>query len=543
MNYLNKNKSLRAASLFALALLASCSLPPSAQRSDEPAIPEPILELTTASQPPHCEPEDALADRWLQDPATAEQYLPAPRHADVWARIEEGFELPKQSNKRIAAQKQWFLRNTDYMDRVSRRAARYLHYVVTELEDADMPMELALLPIVESAFDPFAYSHGRASGMWQFIGATGKRYGMKQNWWYDGRRDIVASTAGAIAYLKDLHQEFDGDWLLALAAYNTGEGNVRKAIRRNKRAGKPADFWNLRLPRETRMYVPRLLAVAELLQQRTQNGQVFNPIADEAYFSIVQTDSQLDLAQAAALGDLDMEEIYLLNPGLNRWATPPDGPHRLLIPAKNAGLFQESLAALPVKERVSWQRYTIRSGDTLSTIARKFNTSVSVVKSANKLRSNRIRVNRSLLIPAAMKSESLYALSDPQRRARKAARAAGNGNKITYQVRSGDSLWSIAKRYQVSVKKLASWNSMVPRDTLREGQTLQIWTTSAPQAATGQMIRKVGYRVRRGDSLSRIAQRFRVGTDDISRWNGIRKSSILRPGQSLTLYVDVRNAI
>ncbi len=528
--------------MFVIAFLGSCSLPPSAELGNEPTIPEPVLTLAAASEPPHCEPEDELADRWLQDPATAEQYLPARKHADLWTRIEQGFEIPKQDNKRIAAQKQWFLRNTDYMDRVSRRAARYLHYVVTELEAANMPMELALLPIVESAFDPFAYSHGRASGMWQFIGATGKRYGMKQNWWYDGRRDIVASTAGAIAYLRDLHEEFNGDWLLALAAYNTGEGNVRKAIRRNKRAGKPTDFWNLRLPRETRMYVPRLLAVAELLQQKKSNGQIFNPIADDAYFAIVQTGSQLDLAQAAALGGLGMEEIYLLNPGLNRWATPPDGPHRLLIPAKKASLFTNSLASLPATERVSWQRYTIRSGDTLSTIARKFNTSVSVIKSANKLGSNRIRVNRSLLIPAAMKKDSQYALSDSQRRARKAARSAGSGSKIQYTVRSGDSLWSIAKRYKVSVEALASWNSMVPRDPLRKGQTLQIWT-SETEANAGQMIRKVGYKVRRGDSLSRIAQRFRVATDDISRWNGIRKSSILRPGQSLTLYVDVRNAI
>lgn len=539
---MHKNKYLGQLSIIILALLASCSLPHSSELGNEPTIPDPVLSLSTASQPPHCEPEDELADRWLQDPATAEQYLPAKKHADLWLRIQQGFELPRQKNKRIAAQKQWFLRNKDYMDRVSRRAARYLHYVVTELEAAEMPMEFALLPIVESAFDPFAYSHGRASGMWQFIGATGKRYGMKQNWWYDGRRDIVASTAGAIAYLKDLQQEFDGDWLLALAAYNTGEGNVRKAIRRNKRAGKPTDFWNLRLPRETRMYVPRLLAVAELLQQKSSNGQIFNPIADDAYFAIVQIGSQLDLAQAAALGGLGMEEIYLLNPGLNRWATPPDGPHRLLVPVKKADLFASSLVNLPATERVSWQRYSIRSGDTLSTIARKFNTSVSVIKSANKLRSNRIRVNRSLLIPAAMKKDSQYALSDSQRRARKVARASGSGRKIQYTVRSGDSLWSIAKRYKVSVKQLASWNSMVPRDPLRKGQTLQIWTT-ATQASAGQMIRKVGYKVRRGDSLSRIAQRFRVATDDISRWNGIRKSSILRPGQSLTLYVDVRNAI
>lgn len=527
-----------------ILLLGACSLPPNTPPpiAEADLIPDPVLELDTAEELPHCLPEDSLAERWLQDPASAQPYLPTDVSSNLWDRIVDGYALPTTENRRIEVEKRWFLRNPDYMDRVSRRAARYLHYVVTELERANMPLELALLPIVESAFDPFAYSHGRASGMWQFISATGKRYGMNQNWWYDGRRDIVNSTAGAIGYLSDLHAEFDGDWLLALASYNTGEGNVRKAIRRNKRAGKPTDFWNLRLPRETRAYVPRLLAVAELLRERDNNGQIFNEILDEPYFAVLDIGSQLDLAQAAALGALETEEIYLLNPGLNRWATPPNGPHRLLIPRNKVEQFQHALQALPKEERVSWQRYTIRSGDTLSTIAQKFKTTVAVIKDANKLRSNRIRVNRTLLIPAALKNDKLYALSDSQRRARKVAAAAGSGKRIRYVVRSGDSLWSIANRHQVSVKQLAAWNGMVPKDTLRKGQSLVIWTRSS-SADSGKMIRKVGYRVRRGDSLYRIAKRFRVATDDITRWNGIQKSSILRPGQALTLYVDVRNAI
>lgn len=531
-------------SLSLLTMLLACKGPTS-QHSPEnadPGIPEPVLALTTSIELPHCEPEDSLAERWLQDPETAKNFLLADVSHNLWDRIIDGYSLPPIANDRIDVQKKWFLRHPDYMDRVSRRAARYLHYVVNELERHNMPMEMAMLPIVESAFDPFAYSHGRASGMWQFISATGKRYDMEQNWWYDGRRDIVASTQGAIAYLSDLHEEFNGDWLLALAAYNTGEGNVRKSIRRNKRAGKPTDFWNLRLPRETREYVPRLLAVAELAKNRGDNNQVFNSIPDQQYFSIIDIESQLDLAQAAALGSLSTEEIYLLNPGLNRWATPPDGPHRLLIPTTSAQQFIASLNALPKDQRVSWQRYQIRSGDTLSTIAQKFNTTVTVIKQANKLRSNRIRVNRMLLIPAALKNPTQYALSDSQRKQRKASKNAGTGKPLLYKVRSGDSLWSIANVHKVSVANLARWNNMVPRDTLRKGQTLKIWSKSQ-QANSSQMIRKVGYRVRKGDSLSRIAQRFKVGTDDITRWNGIRRSSVLRPGQALTLYVDVRNAI
>ncbi|MFK8022240.1 MAG: LysM peptidoglycan-binding domain-containing protein [Pseudomonadales bacterium] len=532
-------------SLIFLIVLSGCNLPTGQQSEDSSGlvIPEPVLDLNAVTDPAHCIPEDSLAEQWLQDPSTASAFLPEDVSRDIWDRIVDGYSLPEIANPRIDVQKKWFLRNADYMDRVSRRASRYLHYVVTELERANMPLELTLLPIVESGFDPFAYSHGRASGMWQFISATGKSYDMKQDWWYDGRRDVIASTQGAINYLSDLHTEFNGDWLLALAAYNTGEGNVRKAIRRNKRAGKPTDFWNLHLPRETREYVPRLLAVAEIAKNRHDNGQVFNKIVDQQYFAVVNIESQLDLAQAAALGGISTEEIYLLNPGLNRWATPPEGPHRLLVPYSNAKQFSASLATLPQEQRVSWQRYVIKEGDTLSTIARKFKTTVAVIKKSNKLRSNRIRVKRKLLIPAALKGASQYPLSDNQRQARKAAKYAGDGKPTLYNVRSGDSLWSVASQHGVSVSSLARWNNMVPRDTLRKGQTLKIWSKIAQQASSRQMIRKVGYRVRSGDSLSQIAQRFNVATADITRWNRINKSNLLRPGQSLTLYVDVRNAI
>ncbi len=503
----------------------------------------PITEATPhADELPYCVPEDNLAEQWLQDPSNAAPFLPAVGQRNLWEDIVGGFQLSAIKHARIQSQKRWFLRNPDYMERVSRRATRYLNYVVNELKHADMPLEIALLPIVESAFDPFAYSHGRASGMWQFIGPTGRQYGMEQNWWYDGRRDVVSSTAGAIAYLTDLHQTFDGDWLLALAAYNTGEGNVKKAIRRNRRAGKPGDFWSLRLPRETRAYVPRLLAVAELLQDRANNGLPFLEIAAEPYFTQVDIGSQLDLAQAAAMAGIDTEEIYLLNPGLNRWATPPDGPHRLLIPTASAEQFKQSLRKLPAEKRVSWQRYTIQRGDTLSVIARRFHTTVGVIKNANRLKSSRIREKQTLLIPAAIKNEQLYSLSEEQRLARKAGNSRGGTQRVNYTVRSGDSLWSIAKRFNVSIRNLAYWNDMVPKDTLRVGQSLTVWTRGA-DIAQSKMIRKVGYKVRRGDSLYRIARRFNLETGDITRWNDITRSSILYPGQRLTLYVDVRNSI
>ena len=187
---------------------------------------------------------------------------------NLWQHAANQFTFEIPDNKRVTAQKNWYLRHPSYMRRVSKRASPFLYHIVEQIEQHDMPMEFVLLPIVESAFDPFAYSHGSAAGMWQFIEGTGKRFGLKQTWWYDGRRDAIASTEAAMKYLAYLHKFFDGNWLHALAAYNSGEGRVRNAIRKNKRLGKPTDFWSLSLPRETRAYVPKLLALADILKNK-----------------------------------------------------------------------------------------------------------------------------------------------------------------------------------------------------------------------------------------------------------------------------------
>ncbi|WP_171901000.1 transglycosylase SLT domain-containing protein, partial [Glaciecola punicea] len=221
---------------------------------------------------------------------------------DLWEKIQYQMTLPiPQNQPRLDAQKNWYLRHPAYMQRVSKRARPFLYHITQRLEQENMPMELALLPIVESAFDPFAYSHGRASGMWQFIPSTGKRFGMKQTWWYDGRRDVIASTEGAIKYLRYLNDMFDGDWLHALAAYNSGEGRVMRAIKKNKRAGKPTDFWSLDLPRETRAYVPKLLALADILKSQDEYNFSWPKIANAPVVEIVDVSSQIDLAVAARM--------------------------------------------------------------------------------------------------------------------------------------------------------------------------------------------------------------------------------------------------
>ncbi len=462
-----------------------------------------------------------------------------PHQSDgLWSVIRAGYRLPEPDNRRVRVERDWFADHPSYLARATARADRYLYFIVQEARKRHMPLELTLLPVVESAFDPFAYSHGQAAGPWQFIPSTGKYFGLQQNWWYDGRRDIVRSTRAALDYLQKLAQRFDGDWLLALAAYNAGGGTVSRAQRANAKRGKPTDFWHLDLPDETTAYVPKLLAVAEIVKDPQRYGVTLHPIADQPYFKIVDVGSQIDLAQAAKLAGISMRELYLLNPAYNRWATAPHGPHTLLVPADDALRFKEGLAALPVDQRVRWRRYQIQRGDSLIAIARDYHTTPAVLRSINHISSNRIIAGHTLLIPspAASNNELAVASSSTNRRQR-----------VNYQVSSGDTLWSIAHQHQVTVSALAKWNHMSPKQTLKIGQTLAIWRdTTAPassQASARKMIRKVHYSVRRGDSLYAIADRFNVSVGQIRDWNdSIDDNQYLQPGDALTLYVDIRKA-
>ncbi len=469
-----------------------------------------------------------------------------PEVGDIWKRIREGFQISHIDHPRIENYRNWYSSNPSYMNRVSERASRYMYGIVEKLDSRGMPLELALLPIVESAFDPFAYSHATASGMWQFMPATGKQYGLKQNYWYDGRRDIEAATNAAIEYLDDLQKSFDGDWLLALAAYNSGAGNVRRAIRRNKRAGKPTDFWSLRLPRETQAYVPQLLALTHLVANPEKYKTTLTPIPNQATYVVVDVDSQIDLAKAAELADISIDDFYLFNPGFSRWATDPDGPHSLLIPVEKADVFTSNLAQYPQDQRVAWDNYKVVSGDSLNRISKRFNTSVDTIKSVNGLRNNLIRVGQQLLIPKATQSADHYVFSAEQRVARKQNQSSGKqgSKKIVHIVTSGDSFWKISRKYNVSVNQLTRWNGLAPRDILKLGQELVVWTSkpvelSAQQRQGNKFIRTIAYQVRRGDSLARIADKFNLSVADIVQWNSINVKKYLQPGQRLKLKVDV----
>jgi membrane-bound lytic murein transglycosylase D len=466
----------------------------------------------------------------------------------LWNHMRAGFVLESgMDQQRTQNELDWYSSHRDYLARVMDRAEPFLDYILVEAEKRHLPSEMVLLPIVESAFQPFAYSHGRAAGLWQFIPSTGKIYGLKQDWWYDGRRDIHASTQAALDYLENLGQRFNGDWLLALAAYNAGSGNVRRAIRENERRGKATDFWHLNLPRETQAYVPKLLALKEIITNPGLYDVSLHCIPLAPGFKVVDAGAQIDLALAAELADIDTETLYMYNPAFNRWATPPDGPHQLILPTEAALIFEQNLKALPDDQRLSWKRHPIGKGETLSQIAVKYRTTVEQLRKVNKIRGNNIRAGHHLLIPVASRDRSAYSLSASQRRQTTQNISRGdNKTKVSHTVQPGESFWQISRAYNVNMQALAKWNGMAVRDPLRDGQQLVVWQktamTSAPQSlpSNGASLRTISYTVRNGDSLSRIADRYRVSVDDLERWNNI-EGKYLQPGQKLKLLIDVRN--
>lgn len=523
--------------------IAACSIQSTRDNNaEDQAVSQATPELTpvTTWQEAYGEPQDAEVNSLSAEPveeAEFENITPAPI-ADLWQRIRNGYDIPtaKPLHRTTQRQLDWFVKHPDYVNRVVERARPYLHHIVDQLEQRNMPLEIALLPIVESGFQPFAYSHGRAAGLWQFIPGTGKVYGLKQDWWYDGRRDVIESTRAALDYLQKLHNDF-GDWQLALAAYNCGEGTVSRAIKRNIKAGKATDFWSLDLPRETSAYVPKLMAVSELINHPEQYQISLSPIDNSPFLAVVEVGSQIDLALAAKLAQVSTDEVYQLNPGFNRWATRPNGPHRLVVPLEKAELFQQALMDLPADQRVQWTRHKIKSGESLGVIAKHYKTTIAVIKEANGISGNTIRAGHHLLIPIASAKATSYPLSESQRLATRQNKVY-SGTKKIHTVKAGDTWWDIANKYKVEVRKLTSWNGKAPADTLHLGQKLVIWTQDG-KAAPNKTVRTVNYKIRSGDSLWKISKKFNVSVAQVREWNGLSDRTLLKPGQNLTLYVDV----
>ncbi|SEP82793.1 membrane-bound lytic murein transglycosylase D [Ectothiorhodospira magna] len=493
---------------------------------------------------------DAHADI-LRDTAEAtaghppsQRRAPAPRPLDAqpvsadeafWLRVRQGLAMPdKRNNDRVLHYIRWHQQHSDYLGQVLARAEPYLHYILEEIEARDLPAELLLLPVVESAYRSDVYSSGQAAGIWQFIPSTGRHFGLHQNWWYDGRKDIHASTQAALNYLAQLNQRFDGDWLLALAAYNAGQGTVGRAIARNASLGRPTDYWNLDLPRETQHYVPRLLALQVIVSDPKRYGVGLWPVPDEPRLGLVELEGQMALSVAADLADLSLDDIMQLNPGFQRWATPPDGPHHLLLPLDRVAPFQAALATLPPDQHISWVRHQVQPGETLGHIAERYDTTIAQVQQANNLRGHIIRAGADLMIPVP--KDNTQSRSDHGSQS-----APASYHRVHHQVQPGDTLWALSRTHGVPVQSLAAWNRIAHDAPLRPGQNLIIHQTltTTPASASGYPSNTKTYIVQPGDSLSSISRRFGVRVSDIQQWNQLPDHRIW-PGQSLQLHLDVQ---
>jgi membrane-bound lytic murein transglycosylase D len=423
---------------------------------------------------------------------------------------------------------------------VFQRGQRYMYHVVTEVEARGMPLEFALLPVVESAYEPFAYSVSRAAGLWQFIPGTGVRFGLKQNWWFDGRRDVIESTRAALDYLQALHDQFDGDWLLAIAAYNVGENTVQRELDFNRAHGKPTDFWHLKLPAETRAYVPKLLALKRLMAEPERYGLEFAVIPNEPYFAVIETDSQIDLKIAAKLAGASYDELVALNPGYNRWATDPDGPHRMLVPIDNADVFESSLKTLSPDERVRFAIHEVTRRETLASIAKQYGTSAAVISKINDLKGGKVAAGESLKIPEISGQLPDKVLLAASRVDRPQTDLGGRGkHQIVYRVRAGETLSSIARRHGMPVSTLARLNNMGTTETLVTGQRLVVKASTRRYRDEGvQSGRRVLYTVRSGDTVYSISRQFQVSVPQLKTWNGLNRHHQIRAGQHLVMYVE-----
>ncbi|MCX7098441.1 MAG: transglycosylase SLT domain-containing protein [Methylococcales bacterium] len=479
----------------------------------------------------------------------------------VWERLLSLYSLPDVNNARIDRELYWYLEHPASLAILQQRAEPYLSHILDEIEAKNMPGELALLPVVESAFVPDAYSKADASGLWQFVPSTGREYGLQQNDWYDGRRDIYASTQAATTYLKELSDSFDGDWLLALASYNCGKGRVKKSIARNEYRNLPTDYWSLDLPEETEDYVPRLLAIAKLFANADEYNIHLQHIPNRPYFEVVDIKSPLDLHKAAQLANTPLHSFLKLNPGFNRSSTAPHGPHRLLVPVDKVQAFKRNLAMLPYSERVASNRFDsdeyaapvvtrVRAPERHEEKVAQFSQAISkphVEPYKAKLEKEPVILASKHTAPtkpihlASMTTHTAthFPTSAPAKAGHLPLLAkAKPANAQVYAVKKGDTFFNISQRFSVTPKDIASWNNITLKTALIPGRKLTIKSVNPQLASASSSTRLISYTVGAGDSLTQISRKFNVSVDELRKTNAATLVKGLRPGQKLKVIVD-----
>ena len=405
---------------------------------------------------------------------------------DLWGRIKDGYGIPNVESAYATKHEAWYASRPDYVKRMVERSQRYLFHIVEEVQKRNMPTEIALLPMIESAFNPQANSTSKASGIWQFIPSTGKDFGLKQNWWVDNRRDVTAATNAALDYLQKLHGMF-GTWDLALAAYNAGEGTVQRAIDKNRRQGLSTDYESLSLPEETRNYVPKLQAIKNIVSDPEKFGLKIGSIPNRPYFARVTTPKQIDSKLAAQLAEISYDEFISLNPSYNRPVITSQGEKtQLLLPVWAAERFANNLANYD-KPLTSWQTYNAKRGERMDNIASKFGINVSQLRDVNGMAATgRLRNSQAMLVPAVYNGKPLSKANEIQSDSINSAEMENNNRidqtaeiepsvsrSVIHKVKNGDTLLGLAAKYNTDAKTLLSINHL-KNAKLKTGQTLKI---------------------------------------------------------------------
>jgi membrane-bound lytic murein transglycosylase D len=445
---------------------------------------------------------------------------------NVWDVLRKEFVLNHEvTQPEVQHQLRWLIAHPSYIQKFA-HSEPYIYHIVTEIKKRKLPGEIAIIPMIESAYDPFAYSGVGAAGLWQLMPGTGTDLGLKQDWWYDGRRSIGPSTDAALNYLSYLHNFFNGDWLLAFAAYDSGEGTIARIIKNSGLTGRRVNFWALSVPQETRAYIPRLLALAEIIQNPQRYHIQLPDIPHTPYFEEVNIGSQIDLNHAAKLAGISYKDLIKLNPGFNRWATAPYRPYKLLIPADKVQSFSRNLANLPEEERVSWTRHKVSAGDNLVLIAQKYHTTVNLIKELNQLKSNSVKKGQFVLIPSTKNAPAAAQIPKPADVKTSSSQhfIAAKQYKVLHIVQRGETYRDLQIKYGVTAQTIQAWNHISANTALRPGQQLIIWKKSRPTGI---------YIVKSGDSLNAIAKRYGTKSSMLLQLNpGLRKN-VLKPGQKI----------
>lgn len=522
----------------------------------------PLFALVAALFAPQALAEDAAVPAndpalLMQAPLDAGQPLlntqAANEPADLWTRVRQGFKMDNLDNAQVRAQEQFYAKHPEYMRRVVERSRRYLYFIVGEVERRGMPTELALLPIVESAFVPRAQSHALASGLWQFIPSTGQRYGLERTWWYDGRQDVMAATYAALDYLQDLYNLF-GDWQLALAAYNWGEGGVGRALAKTRARGLDDDFETIKKPRETENYVPKLIAVRNIIANPEAYGVKIPSVPDQPYFQPVSTGKHMDLQLAAKLAGTTLEELMMLNPGFIRPVFAHKEDRKLLLPIDKVETFERNLKSYDAP-LLSWQPYVTKRGESLDAIADKFSIALAELKDVNKLGNARAANGQTILVPirgesdanerqnlASLIAGSVAAIAQPQADDPAPAQASRATAVQRHKVSRGDTLFGIAKRYGMQVAELKALNGLTSNN-VPAGRLLKVSAEAEPAPAVrgkpaASKLIKVKTRqhvVRRGDTLDEIARKYDVSVSELKKWNRPVARGVLKVGFKLQI--------